>query len=196
MHHVFGRLAILGALALVGCDGETTTKSTGGDTGSDTAVTDTGTDTGCATPLPILIGPVSVTCDASDMVTFDLSVDGAASGGLIFSQETGNTTPQFSDEHDLTATGTSECGTGSLGLTLATGGAGALNDNTVFSCADHHGSPQGVMSYIAVAFDDTGAQADCYAWGHNPQDAIDGTSDRVVAPTADLSNCAVDQGVY
>lgn len=204
MHHLFGRLAILGALTLVGCDGDNTTTKTGttGGTGSDTGMTDTGMD--CATPLPILITAISVTCDAKDVVTFDLTVDGDAADGLIFSQETGNagTASQYSDEHDLVAAGTDPCGTtGSLSQSLTTGakfGQDTPNESTVFTCASHHASPQGFMSYAGRAYDSTGALADCYAWGHDPQGLVDGTYTRVTDPVnpGELAGCAVDQGVY
>ncbi|HHO53451.1 MAG TPA: hypothetical protein ENK18_21910 [Deltaproteobacteria bacterium] len=205
MHHLFGRLAILGALALVGCDGDNTTSKTGDTgTGTDTGMTDTGMTTDCATPLPILITAVSVTCDAKDVVTFDLTVDGDAADGLIFSQETGNTATasQYADEHSLVASGTDPCGTtGSLSQSLTTGaalGTDVPDESTVFTCATHHGSPQGAMSYAGRAYDSTGALADCYAWGQDPQGLIDNIYPRLADPVnpSELAGCAVAQGVY
>lgn len=178
------RFAFLGAalaLTTVACD----------DLGTKTG------DTGCpAEPKVVTITGGDINCDTTTQVTFTVNTTGVPEDGTVFSQETGNTTPNWSDEHDLVVSSADACGQDAeLTQTLATGAAvadWAPNQSTVFQCtADTHFDAD-VMTYAFRVYDDTGALLDCLVAGNNPGGLIDGSIDRVNDPSnpTELAGCA------
>lgn len=166
---------------------------------TETGTTDTGatntTDTGSA---PLLILSASVSCDLQDQVTFEIETSAEALGeGMVFTQETGNVEPQWSDEHRLYAVDAAP----SLryGIVLRSGadvGDWAVDDSTVFSCDDHFGN--NVVSHAFRIYDGSNDLADCLVLGHDPQGLIDGTHDRVDDPVNpnELTMCRVGASTY
>ncbi len=182
---------------IVACETPTTTKSSTGETG-------TVGPTDCATPFegPVMIEEAGVTCDTPDQVTFNMRTAGLTSGGLVFSQETANAEPQWSDEHDLNSIDfDGECGSfDELAVTLATG-AGAndweVNASTLFRCDTdgtdpyHHNAD--VMSYAFRVYDLDQVLADCVVGGDDPDGLLDGTYARQLDPfmPAELAACEI-----
>lgn len=191
------RFAIFAAFALVACAGDSDTKT---DSGSPTGIDTTDTETECAGQGgfydgPITVQEVSVTCDASDNVRFYARTEGWTGDGWVFSQETANPTPNWSDTHDMESYQFDACGyEDELERTLATGAAVAaweMNVSTVFTCAAHFDAANGVMSYAVGVKDLDGNLADCLAWGQDPDGMIDGSVGRVNEPGFSLANCVV-----
>lgn len=192
-------LLLSAATLLPGCPTSSCDKCTTGTTGL------TGD---CPDPYtgPILIDEIGVACDDPTTVTFTMRTTGLTSGGLVFSQETGNTDApyaQWSDEHDLDSIDfDAACGSfDSLARTLATG-AGSfdweVNVSTVFRCDDdgagnpyHHNAT--VMSYAFRAYDLDEVLADCVAAGDDPSGMLNNTYDRVNDPfmPGELAGCDV-----
>ncbi len=192
------RFILLGAVLTFGaCAGDETDKGS-----EDTATGDTETDltTGCPTVYsgPVLIQSATVTCDASDVVTYDVVTDGWTLEGIINAMETANATP-WNDEHDLSSYEYDDCGfEDNLNSVLGTGAATATNEsnaNTVFTCDNHFADANGVMTYSARVYDLDGAFADCLAWGNDPEGWRDGVYEDVwVNPPvnpAEFSSCLV-----
>ncbi len=188
-------LALIGlALLAASCDGDVT-KASG----------DTSTLSGCATPFegPIVIVQAGIVCDNASQVTFTASTDGLTSGGLIYSQETGNVEPQYSDEHDLESTDwDEECGSfDNLARTLSTDaafGASVVNQSTVFSCAADTHFASDVMSYVVRVYDFDDSMADCLAAGDDAQGVLDSTYEAVNPPfsPSEFANCDVGAFSY
>ena len=200
------RFLMLGAatLFLVACP------DTGKNDSADTGDSDTDTDAVCDIydgPILIQTNGASVTCNAETAtagVVFEVLTDGVASGGIIFTQETGdeNSARQFADEHDLAVVSFDEqCETTStLERELATGapfGDEVTNQSTIFSCAPatHYLEP-GRMSYVFSVEDMDGNTADCLIVGDRNSILTDNTTDdRTLNPSNldDLEDC--DSGV-
>ncbi|HHO53450.1 MAG TPA: hypothetical protein ENK18_21905 [Deltaproteobacteria bacterium] len=193
------RLVLFSTLCLAAsCEGDLIGKT--GDTGAGN----------CPTPFtgPILIVEAGITCDDANTVTFTATTDGLTSGGLIFSQETGNAEPQWADEHDLESIDWDEnCGSyDNLARTLTTG-AGVndwqVNQSTVFRCDDdgagnpyHHNAD--VMSYAFRVYDFDNVMADCIIGGDDPTGMVNGTYNRVNDPVnpGELASCDVGVLAY
>ncbi|HHO54465.1 MAG TPA: hypothetical protein ENK18_27235 [Deltaproteobacteria bacterium] len=203
-HHPWLRATPLIAIAalLTGCPPSSSCDKCGT---AETGLTPPG---GCAEPYegPILIQEIGVTCDDPDTVTFTMDTDGLTSGGLVFSQETGNTDApyaQWSDEHDLDSVDFDEaCGSyDRLARTLNTGvdlNAWEVNTSTVFRCDDdgagnpyHHNAD--VMTYAFRAYDLDEVMADCVVAGDDPAGLLAGTYNRANDPylPGELSGCDV-----
>lgn len=178
------RIAIIGAaLAFAGC--------------VDIGLTDVDKsgDTGCpAEPGVVEIESIDINCDTTTQVTFTVNTVGVAADGNVFSQETGNATPNYSDNHTLAFDSSDACGQTSVltrTLTTDTSLANAQPDSsTVFSCAADTHYAADVMTYAFHIFDDGGNELDCLVAGNNPSDLIDGASDRVNEPTYSVADCA------
>ena len=142
------------------------------------------------------IDSATVTCDGNTAVfTLETSGDGP-SAASVFSQETGNPTPNFADEHDfLEADGVR----GTLTLELATGGSRGVEGETLFTCAAHHGDPQGIMTYAYRVYDEFGDLSDCIVQGDNPDALIEG-GNRVgggdPSSPGELDGCSTAPGTY
>jgi hypothetical protein len=152
----------------------------------------TGCDKGGSDSL--IITGYDVTC-SGDKVTFSVQTDGGeAKDGLVFTQETANATPQYSDEHDVLSTGPD-----ALKLTIDAGVAfddAVRNEGTVFSCDQHFNSPGQVLTYAFGVYGDGGAIVDCLVGGHDPQGLKNGDyGDRINEPSGefDLGKCVVAQ---
>jgi len=166
--------------------------------------TDTGTEgTGDCEDFyegPVSIDQVSVDCEGS-RVTFGAETVGWTDGGYVFSQETGNQEPQWSDEHDLESVEYDECGAWDrLEQTIRDGSTlsdplndWARNESSVFRCGAHYGDSN-VMTYAFVVKDVDGEVASCVVFGDDPQGLISGRYERVNEPTFDTSRCTTDIG--
>lgn len=190
------RFAMFAALALVACSGDDTSKTTGGTGTTDTTDTQTDcADVGGFYDGPVTVQEVSVGCDANDVVRFYARTEGWTGDGWVFSQETANPTPNWSDTHDMASYQFDACGyEDELERSLETGAAPAtweMNVSSVFTCAGHYDAANGVMSYAVGVMDIDGNLADCLAWGQDPDGMIDGSISRVNEPGFSLANCVV-----
>ena len=185
MHKHFAFLAVF-ALA---CAGEGDKES--GDTGP--------TDATCADGRydgPTSIVDADVTCTGTD-VRFYAETEGWTDGGLVFSQETANAEPNYSDEHELASFNADACGFMDE-LERVIGDGTTVNDPlndcninecSVFTCGAHYNDPN-VMSYAFYVYDSAANFADCRAIGENPGKLLsDGSANRVNEPSFDLGNC-------
>lgn len=164
---------------------------------------DTGTGTLCAASGGFYSGPVtvqeaSVSCGvfpgaAGERVRFYARTEGWTANGWVFSQDTANPVPNWSDTHDLESYQWDACGyQDELEQVLDQGalvGTWATNESTVFTCAAHFEG--GVMSYAVGVKDLDGNLADCFSWGHDPWAMIQGTSARINEPGFDLDDCVI-----
>ncbi|MBX2803762.1 MAG: hypothetical protein KTR31_39165 [Myxococcales bacterium] len=195
------RIAAFGMVALVaGCEGDLTDTKDSGDTGETTGCVG-GPFTG-----PVVIAAANISCVDDNTVLFEMSTDGIASDGLVFSQETANPTPNFSDEHSLAVVDSdAECGTFTdLERELSTGIVNFETDvSTLFRCDEsaggdpyHHNAV--VMTYAFRAYDSTGAFADCVIAGENPTALRDGTIKRVNEPAnpSEIASCDIEKLTY
>ena len=175
------------AALMVGCAGDTKSDSGG-------TYTDGGGDTGaCDTTYsgPVTITTASASC-ASNTATIEVETEGWTADGRIYQTDNADN-PPYHDEHDLTSYEFDQCGAWDhLRTTLATDTAYAdleENVNTLFSCANHYNSPGAVMSYAAMVYDLSGNEADCLAWGVDPNAVVaDSSGD---GPSWDESICVV-----
>ncbi|HHO49383.1 MAG TPA: hypothetical protein ENK18_00565 [Deltaproteobacteria bacterium] len=168
-------------------------------------VLDSADEAFCATPYggPVLIKEAYIRCETPGSVLFRARTDGLTSGGLIFSQETGNSDliAQWSDEHELESVDADPCGRyDELTRSLITGVPAEdweLNVATSFRCDSVGGYPYhhnaDVMSYAMRIYDRDGALADCIAGGDDPNGMINGTYNRVNDPVhpEELVMCAI-----
>lgn len=185
------RIAILAAVAAA-CTGDK-----GVDSGTPA---DTGT-AACAETYdgPPVIQEVRVECLSTNTVRFYARTEGWTDDGYVFSQETGNQTPNYSDEHDLTAYDWDACGfEDNLERELSTSAdynAAQRNQSTVFSCEpDVHFDGAGVMTYAFAVNDQQGQVADCLAFGEDVNGMKNSpASDRVNEPSFDLGICSAGQ---
>ena len=171
------------------------TDSAGTDTGPTQTIdpclsVGTGTFTG-----PIAIDSVLVECNqGNDHVRYLACVQGLTSGGRVFTQETGNPEPNWSDDHTLDTIASDPLGWyDEIERRLET--AVSITDwepdvSTLFGCQAHFEAPQ-IMSYALMVTDAAGNLADCVAWGDDPQGMIDGAVDRVNEPPFDLTACRI-----
>ena len=182
------RFAFIAALAAVACTG-------------DEGKSDSGSETGTTTePTELLVESYSVSCNADNSeITYSATTSATGYDGLVYQQETGSSYMkdgallQFSDEHDLTSSGTS------MSITVADGGGldAVRNVDTLFDCELHINEPDW-MTYAFGVYDDAGVIADCLAGGGDAPGLIDGTytAPAVNAPSADfdLSACVAASG--
>ena len=180
-------LALVAALAAA-CTGDVGTKDTGG------------TDTGTANCDNVYDGPVTIevaTVECTgDEVTFYAETKGLTDGGMVFTQETGNQEPNYSDEHDLASFEFDNCGRWDhLRRTIQDASTldDAFNDwqrnsSTVFDCDLHYGDGD-VVTYAFVVMDQDGNEADCIAYGEDVQELINNSADRVADPSFNTSQC-------
>lgn len=177
------------ALFAAACTGDLGTKDTG--------TTESGT-TECANFYdgPISIDVATVTCDGHE-VTYYAETTGWTDGGYVFTQETGNTEPQYSDEHDLESFDYDACGEWDhlrRRLQDRDTMSDPINDwqrnvSTVFDCDDHFGDPN-VITYAFAVVDLDGNEAACIVYGDDPEGMINGDYQRVDAqPSFDLNQC-------
>ncbi|MBX2804107.1 MAG: hypothetical protein KTR31_40970 [Myxococcales bacterium] len=157
-------------------------------------------------PVVCIVLPIVSACESAEIVSAGVSCDGDVATfaletslpvefATVYSQETGNPTPQYADEHELPTDGESR----TLELTLETGDASPNpNRSTLFSCPGHHGAPEGIMTYAYRIYDGDGVLADCLVQGHDPAALIDGTNERVSEPpdAAELADCRELFGTY
>lgn len=187
-------LALFAALA---------TACAGGGGATDTGTVDTGVE-GCADFYdgPVTIDRVSVKCNG-DQVTFQAETTGWADGGWVFSQETGNKEPQWSDEHDLESVDFDRCGQWDhLERTIRDGSTladplrdWARNESSVFQCGPHYGDPK-VMTYAFAVKDVNGELASCVVFGDDPRGLVDDTYERVNDPSFDTSRCVTGVATF
>ena len=135
-------------------------------------------------------------------VLFRVLTDGLASNGLVFSQQTGGSEPQYSDEHELVSIEWDfDCGAWDhLEQVLTTGvppSEAVVNQSTGFECGD--GVPAGhnddTLTYAFRVYDLDQELADCIVAGHDPQGLIDDTYQRATDPLAMEELSACDVGV-
>lgn len=183
-------LTLFGMLA-IGCAGESG-KDSGTTTTEDCAAEDFYTG-------PVTIEQASVECNGNNTVRFAAETKGWTDGGYVFSQETGNPEPQWSDQHDLASVDFDPCGAfDKLEREIQDGDtlADPTNDwqenvSSVFQCDDHYESPGIVMSYAFAVVDIDGAFADCVAYGDDPDGLVNDAYNRLANPVGfDASDCS------
>jgi hypothetical protein len=170
------------AMLAIGCTG---------DSGKDSGATDSGGE--CAAEDfytgPVTIETASVDCNGNT-VRFSAETNGWTDGGWVFSQETGNTEAQWSDQHDLVSDEYDACGAWDR-LEREIQDGSTLNDplddwqenvSSVFTC-DAHYNDSNVMSYAFAVVDIDGAFADCVAYGDDPDGLVNNNYDRVNDPS-------------
>ena len=186
MRFLFRALALSIALTGASCDSKCGKCDSGGDSGPDHCAD--GTYDG-----PTTIQEATVQCVGDDS-RFYARTEGWTADGLVFSQETANPEPQWADEHELRSFEFEPCGFGDELEEILSGGAGTGDwipgVSSVFTCADHHDSPEAVMTYAFFVWDPEGNPADCLAFGHDPQGMATAVYDRVSDPSFDVATCS------
>ena len=141
------------------------------------------------------IDSASVSC-SNGQVRFFVQANGWTDGGIVFSEETGNVEPHWSDEHDLRSYDFDPDGEWDLldrEILDATQLADPLddvrrNESTLFACDTHYNLP-GVMTYAFAVIDLNGALADCLMFGDDPEGLRNRSYDRVFEPSFPLEIC-------
>ena len=174
--------ALLVPMFLIGCGGDKDsdtgaddTATTGGDT--DTEDTDTGN------PPAASIDSQSASC-AGTTTTYTVGTSGDVAEVRWYAVDNANASP-WGENSQLTGSG----GNFTIDLeAVAAPGDVVDNSTTLYACSF---IDDVVMSYVAAAYDASGAQVDCVAWGADAAGLVAETAVGVnpVDPLIDLSSC-------
>lgn len=141
---------------------------------------------------PTEVDSVRVRCDVLDIV-FEVRTTGVTDGGVIFIQETGNTIPHWSEEHDLESVNADPDGFfDELERSVPGGvklGVQGRNVGSLFPCDLFD---EDVMTLAVQVTDPDGKVSDCLIVGDDPAGMADETYDRLNEPSFDLSTCRLE----
>ncbi|MEN0060563.1 MAG: hypothetical protein AAGA48_00360 [Myxococcota bacterium] len=148
----------------------------------------------CADPPQPEILSAEATCMDANTVQFTLTTNLVVDTARVFTQETGNPTPQYADEHtiDLVVVQKDECGelrSGTRTLQAGVQAPGQPDVSTLFPCTGGQGFDGNALTQVFAVLNSGGIVEDCDAIGDGRDDLVNGTSDRAIDPSFPVGSC-------